>query len=986
MPWDPAAFARAGATLASLVPTQVHDLLERDIEPPARLRAVLVGGGAFDAGLAEQAVAHGWPMLASYGLTEAGSTVAVRDRLLSHLEARTENGDRLAFRGASLFTGYVTEEGLVDPKREGWFLTEDLGEVDGRIVRVCGRVGEFVKIGGESVDLKRLDRIAGEAGRAGHSPLRARQDPQGAAGRGARAVIAAALTFAGIVLPSLLVIAAVRRWIAPLSWRIAFLLLLLTLAFLHGAVFSTRLPVPVDEVARGYPYRGVVGEVRPRNPLTNDTVKLFLPWMQVAREELLHGRAPLWNPYSFSGYPLLGNGESAPFSPLFLATLFVPLPKQIVAMAGLKIFLGLVFGYLFLKRERVSDAAACFGAAAFAFSVYQTTVLYYSAASVSALLPAALFAIFHAMDEASKRSVVLVAIVVATLLANGHPESVLHVAVGAALAVVIDLALAPAKRDRLLRLAYPLVGALAGALLSAPAWVPTLEMIPLSSRYAALRAAPPPTALPLTALWALVTPNGFGHPLRHNWNWINNYTVVAASYIGLTVLALVMAAAISRRTTARERCWIALAVILFLVAMDWSIVGRAINALPPFSIAANDKLRVVACFFAAAVAAKVVDRVSRLAYLGVAVPLAALAIYVFARHRMLMRPIDLLPAVLLLALTPMLGASEGTGRSARRLAAGSRQASLLEAGAPAGKQSTSSKSERLLPSGWPSGFQPLSGQGEGPALLRTHWAGAVALVVTVIELFVLNAGVNALVPGPYFRPALPLIQALKARAPAEPFRVAGFDWAFLPNASAQYGLEDIRGSDPMALHSYTEYLRPLTRRDPSTDLDRLVDVNDMRLFFLGLRFLIAEPGASFGPPWTLIYSGPDGTLFENRGVMPRFYGFDALVETTQEAAGRYLIDVVTKSSVVIASSIPAAPGWRAVKEGRPLKVELDRGVFIAFRVPAGISRVEVVYRPRSFYLSLYATALALILPALFRAGNRVWTPPVMPGPCTGPDL
>jgi hypothetical protein len=195
-------------------------------------------------------------------------------------------------------------------------------------------------------------------------------------------VIAAALTFAGIVLPSLLVIAAVRRWIAPLPWRIAFLLLLLTLAFLHGAVFGTRLPVPVDEVARGYPYRGVVGEVRPRNPLTNDTVKLFLPWMQVAREELLNGRAPLWNPYSFSGYPLLGNGESAPFSPIFLATLFVPLPKQIVAMAGLKIFFGLVFGYLFLKREGVSDAASCLGAAAFAFSVYQTTVLYYSAASV----------------------------------------------------------------------------------------------------------------------------------------------------------------------------------------------------------------------------------------------------------------------------------------------------------------------------------------------------------------------------------------------------------------------------------------------------------------------------------------------------------------------------------------------------------------------------------------------------------------------------
>jgi acyl-CoA synthetase (AMP-forming)/AMP-acid ligase II len=49
---------------------------------------------------------------------------------------------------------------------DGWFITEDLGEVEGRVVGVRGRAGELVKIGGESVDLKRLDRIAEEVGRA----------------------------------------------------------------------------------------------------------------------------------------------------------------------------------------------------------------------------------------------------------------------------------------------------------------------------------------------------------------------------------------------------------------------------------------------------------------------------------------------------------------------------------------------------------------------------------------------------------------------------------------------------------------------------------------------------------------------------------------------------------------------------------------------------------------------------------------------------
>ena len=124
------------------------------------------------------------------------------------------------------------------------------------------------------------------------------------------------MTLLGIALPSLLLVAALRRWVVPVPWRIAGLFFALTLVFLHGAVFTSKLPVPVDEVARGYPWRGVFGEVEARNALTSDTVKLFLPWMQVAREELAHFRAPLWNRYSFGGYPLLGNGESAPFSPL----------------------------------------------------------------------------------------------------------------------------------------------------------------------------------------------------------------------------------------------------------------------------------------------------------------------------------------------------------------------------------------------------------------------------------------------------------------------------------------------------------------------------------------------------------------------------------------------------------------------------------------------------------------------------------------------
>jgi len=168
--WDPAAFAADRAvTLASLVPAQVSDLVTARLQAPPQLRAIVVGGGALAAELYRAARELGWPVLPSYGMTETCSQAATATLgseqliLLDHLQARVEADGRLAFRGSSLLTGYATAAGFADPKRDGWFVTEDLGAAASSggktILRVEGRRGDFIKIGGESVDLGRLDAI-----------------------------------------------------------------------------------------------------------------------------------------------------------------------------------------------------------------------------------------------------------------------------------------------------------------------------------------------------------------------------------------------------------------------------------------------------------------------------------------------------------------------------------------------------------------------------------------------------------------------------------------------------------------------------------------------------------------------------------------------------------------------------------------------------------------------------------------------------------
>ena len=162
--WQPSRFAEGGFTLAALVPAQVRDLVSASLRSPSRVRAIVVGGGAMPDDLYRSARQLGWPVLPSYGLTEAASQVATARGesadlvVLPHMEVRID-GDRIALRGPSLLTGYAMERQFVDPKAEGWFVTEDHGELRDRILQVYGRGGDFVKIGGESVDLIRLDQL-----------------------------------------------------------------------------------------------------------------------------------------------------------------------------------------------------------------------------------------------------------------------------------------------------------------------------------------------------------------------------------------------------------------------------------------------------------------------------------------------------------------------------------------------------------------------------------------------------------------------------------------------------------------------------------------------------------------------------------------------------------------------------------------------------------------------------------------------------------
>ena len=177
--WDPEAFyvfvREHRGTLTSLVPAQLYDLTLLRWRAPASLRAVIIGGGALSPPAYERAIALGWPVLPSYGSTECASQIATATleswtqqknpslQLLPHIRAKEQEGC-LAFSGPSLLSVYAYLKGdgevrFVDPKCEGWWVSEDRGGIRDGEVELWGRTDAVVKVGGESVDLARLERI-----------------------------------------------------------------------------------------------------------------------------------------------------------------------------------------------------------------------------------------------------------------------------------------------------------------------------------------------------------------------------------------------------------------------------------------------------------------------------------------------------------------------------------------------------------------------------------------------------------------------------------------------------------------------------------------------------------------------------------------------------------------------------------------------------------------------------------------------------------
>jgi o-succinylbenzoate---CoA ligase len=144
--FDVSAFERAvvaGVRFTSVVPTMLGRLVHAGADL-GTLKAILVGGAAMhgDPGAA--------PVVATYGMTETCGGVVYDGIPLDGVELRIGPHDRIDVHGPTLLRGYrLSDEST--RTGDGWFATNDAGEIQGGQLRVFGRLDDLIITGGHKV-------------------------------------------------------------------------------------------------------------------------------------------------------------------------------------------------------------------------------------------------------------------------------------------------------------------------------------------------------------------------------------------------------------------------------------------------------------------------------------------------------------------------------------------------------------------------------------------------------------------------------------------------------------------------------------------------------------------------------------------------------------------------------------------------------------------------------------------------------------------
>ncbi len=316
--------------------------------------------------------------------------------------------------------------------------------------------------------------------------------------------------------------------------------------FFHKPLFNSQYSFPWD-------FRGVQ-----------------LPMITFLAEQLRGGHFPLWNPFSYCGYPVFANIEACFFHPLVLTCAFISahtsldaLPMLLEWMVVLQIWAGGVAAYYLFQEFGAGAASAWAGALIFETGGYMASRAEHIGAIMAvAWMPLAWLAVFKLRHGLARRWLAVLGFSLGMSVLGGFPQPTLAVFVSTA---VLSVLLACLRLSRARIVAWTALGCVLGLALSAVQFIPTAQLEQHS--VAKYRAAWLGTGggLYWQTLVSLILPNHYSLFDMSRFHGPGDITFLYV-YASLGGLALAVAALLFCRTR-----YVALLAIMLFFGMFWML-------------------------------------------------------------------------------------------------------------------------------------------------------------------------------------------------------------------------------------------------------------------------------------------------------------------------------------------------------------------------------------------------------------------------------
>lgn len=376
------------------------------------------------------------------------------------------------------------------------------------------------------------------------------------------------------------------RWLRKHRFFLALCALFLVLLF-GPTLFFARVLSPNDVYYNHDPWR-TVREVESQNPLLNDPPSSWYTLWSLLRDDPSSFH---WNRYVGGGIPGWGSAGAAVLSPVVaIPVLLVPLLWSYTAIVVFKFLVAAVFGYLWLREERLGRRGAAVGAIVIASAGVVSVWWLWQATNATVLYPAVLWAVSR-IFRGKRNSFGALLLLALSMALAGYPATMAY---GAWMAVAWSAFLAVARRR------IPVAGlgkaALAAILalgIALPSLAPYASFLRRTGYLEARETAAATITYPVEHLRAFVRPHALGDPAARLWIGdpalgIANNFVEATLYLGLFTLPLALLGVFSGR---RGRWfWLAFAALVIAAAFGAPFL-RGLSHLPGIEYSPATRLR-----------------------------------------------------------------------------------------------------------------------------------------------------------------------------------------------------------------------------------------------------------------------------------------------------------------------------------------------------------------------------------------------------------